>query len=249
MIFNNKYPVSVVWVDLDDTIIDFTTNAHAALVRLYRTEGLDRWWPDAASWARDYETHNLALWAKYNIGEISRGYLRMERFAAPLVNAGVARTVAEEMSRRFDPLYLDYLAQEKNLMPGAMDLLRHLKTCGVKVGVLSNGFKEVQYRKMDTAGVSPWIDLTVLSDDIGVNKPDVRLYRYAMERSGEADASRHLMIGDNPATDIQGALDAGWHAVQYRPARAVEAGVSAAQGCIVEGDLDKISGLLSCADR
>lgn len=245
MIFNKRYPISMVWVDLDDTIIDFATNSRAALERLYRTGGLSRWWEQPAGWINDYELHNHALWARYNIGEISRDYLRMERFAMPLVNAGMPRPQAEEMSRRFDPLYLDYLAQEKHLMPGAMALLRHIKKCGARIGVLSNGFKEVQYRKMDTAGVSPWVDCTVLSDDIGVNKPDIRIFRYAMQQSGVPDPGLHLMIGDNPTTDIQGAMCAGWHAVHYRPARAAEAGVSAAQGCIVAADLDEISALLS----
>lgn len=59
----------------------------------------------------------------------------------------------------------------------------------------------------------PYIDIVVLSDDIGVNKPDVRLYRHAMERTGISDPEAHLMIGDNPSTDIAGALAAGWHAM------------------------------------
>lgn len=244
MIFNNKYPISVVWVDLDDTIIDFRTNSRNALVRLYHSRHLDEWWETPEQWVCDYETHNHALWAKYNIGEVSRDYLRMERFATPLTLAGVARTQAEEMSREFDTLYLDYLAEEKCLMPGGMDLLKHLKKNGAKIGILSNGFKEVQYRKMDSAGVTGWVDVTVLSDDIGVNKPDERLFRYAMEQSGEPDPRKHLMIGDNPDTDIAGALRAGWHAIHYLSRRAGACGVPRAEGCMVKEDLLEIMPLL-----
>ncbi len=117
------------------------------------------------------------------------------------------------MARRYDTLYLDYLAREKALMPGAIDLLRTIRDRGLRIGCLSNGFKEVQFRKIRTAGLEPWIDLVVLSDDIGVNKPDRRIFEYAMERSGDTDPTHHLMIGDNPDTDIRGALGAGWHAV------------------------------------
>lgn len=245
MMFIDKYPISVVWVDLDDTIIDFATNARTALKRMYESEGLNRWWTDAGQWADDYERHNHALWAQYNTGDISRDYLRMERFAIPLVEAGVARADAERMSLRFDPLYLDYLAHERNLMPGAMDLLRYIKGIGVKVGVLSNGFKEVQYRKMDSAGVTPFVDITVLSDDIGVNKPDIRIFHHAMQQSGEMRPGRHLMIGDNPATDIAGASNAGWHTIHYLSARAAASGIPKAKGCLVVEDLLEIKTLIT----
>ena len=245
MKFKGLTEVTTVWVDLDDTLIDFTTNAHTALLRMFRTEKLDRWWPDGEVWAASYERHNMSLWAQYNVGDISREYLRMERFAKPLTEAGVDRPTAEELSRRFDTVYLDYLAQEKKLMPGAVELLEHLHTCGVTIGVLSNGFKEVQYRKIHTAGLEPYIDLTILSDDIGVNKPDIRIFEYAMQRSGDNVPTHHLMIGDNPDTDIAGALHAGWNAVHYRPDRARIAGIKEAQGCDCVESLHDIINMVS----
>lgn len=244
MKFNDNADIDVVWVDLDDTIIDFTTNSRKALLRLYDTEKLCRWYADGQLWTESYERYNKELWAKYNVGGVSREVLRMERFALPLVEAGVTRAEAEFLSRRFDPLYLDFLAQERAIMPGALVLLGHLRKSGVKTGVLSNGFKEVQYRKIRAAGIERYIDIVVLSDDAGVNKPDKRVFEYAMRRSGIGDASRHLLIGDNPDTDIAGALDAGWHAVHYLPARAVSVGVRPADGCIVVDDLAGIVGLL-----
>ncbi len=243
MKFNDNTDIDVVWVDLDDTIIDFTTNSRKALQRLYDTGKLCRWFADSRLWAESYERYNKELWAKYNVGDVSREVLRMERFAQPLVEAGVARAEAEIMSRCFDPLYLDYLAQERALMPGALVLLGHLRKSGVKTGVLSNGFKEVQYRKIRAAGIERYIDIVVLSDDAGVNKPDKRVFEYAMRRSGRDDPSRHLLIGDNPDTDIAGALDAGWQAVHYLPARAVRAGVKPAKGCVIADDLAGIVSL------
>lgn len=211
-------PISTVWVDLDDTLIDFRTNAAAALTSMWREEPLlQHLFATPELWAGRYEHFNLALWDQYNRGEIEREYLRMERFRRPLVEAGLPDAEARATSVRYDPLYLDFLAQGRALMPGAMDLVKWLRTRRVTIGCLSNGFKDVQFRKIRTAGLEPYFDLVVLSDDIGVNKPDRRLYDYAMQRAGDTDSSHHAMIGDNPSTDIAGAIGAGWHALYYKP--------------------------------
>lgn len=207
--------IKMVWVDLDDTLIDFRANSREALANLYNKEKLGRFWSDAQSWADCYEKYNMRLWAAYNLDRISRDYLMMERFRLPLVEAGLSDSEARAMSARMSDEYFDLLAAEKRTEPGAFDLLRLLRSEGVGIGILSNGFHEVQYRKIRSAGLDPYVDIVVLSDDIGVNKPDVRLYRYAQERSGVADPGAHMMIGDNPDTDIEGALAAGWKAVGY----------------------------------
>ncbi len=207
--------ISWVWLDLDDTLIDFKANARQALIRLYNTEGLNRFFASAEEWATIYESHNMALWNDYNMSLIDSSTLRLERFRRPLTQAGAETTEATELSKRFDPIYLDFLASEKRLVPGAVELLKALRNEGCKIGILSNGFKEVQPRKIKSAGLEPYVDLMVLSDDIGINKPDIRLYRYAMSQAGEAYPRRHLMIGDNPDTDIAGALNAGWNAIYF----------------------------------
>ncbi|MCM1292301.1 MAG: YjjG family noncanonical pyrimidine nucleotidase [Bacteroides sp.] len=221
-----------VWFDLDDTLIDFTTNAHTSLVEMWRDEPLlRRLFADAETWADTYERHNMALWAEYNVGRITRHFLRLQRFIRPLTDGGASPDEALEAARRYDTLYLDYLARQKTLMPGARTMLDRLRAIdgAPRIGILSNGFQEVQFRKIDTAGLTPYIDLVVLSDDIGVNKPDRRIYDHAMSRAGVADPKRHLMIGDNPDTDIAGALAAGWQAIWYHPTRAF-AGVPCPQG-------------------
>lgn len=220
MIYNSHH-ITTVWLDLDDTLIDFTTNAHTSLIAMWQQEPVLRnLWPDPEQWAECYERHNIALWAEYNIGRISRQYLRMERFRRPLCQAGLPDHNARSLSELFDPLYLDLLAQQKTLMPGAITLLRRLRRAGVTIGILSNGFKEVQHRKIHTAGLDPYIDLVVLSDDIGVNKPDPRIFDHAMRQAHDTDPTHHLMIGDNPQTDIAGAIATGWNALWYHPLRA-----------------------------
>lgn len=158
--------------------------------------------------------HNAALWQQYNVAAITKDSLRHQRFTLPLIEAGCSDNLADTLSPRFDVTYLDFLAQGRIMIPGAIELLLRLRSRGYRLGILSNGFKEVQYRKIKTAGIESLIDCVVLSDDIGVNKPDRRIFDHALAvTSGTPE--RTVMIGDNPATDIDGAISAGWHAIHF----------------------------------
>lgn len=217
---NRYHDVRWVWFDIDDTIVDFSHNSKVALAVLYdHTAMLRECFASAEEWTAVYESFNKPLWDMYNRGDISVTYLRNERFAGPLCQAGKPRGIAEEMAEQLDPMYLDILASQKGVMEGAVELIRHVSGRGYKIGVLSNGFHGTQEQKLHTIGVDGMIDEVVLSDDIGVNKPHAPIYEYAMKRAGEPDPSRHLMIGDNPATDIAGALAVGWHAIHLDPQR------------------------------
>lgn len=215
MKFDDK-DIRVVWVDLDDTIIDFFTNSRRALRRLRDDyEIISRHFATAELWIDTYEKHNHRLWELYSAGRVTNAHLRLERFRLPLVEGGIGDAEAREAASRFDTIYLDYLACERELIPGSLELLATLRRKGVTIGCLSNGFTDVQYRKIANCGLTEWFDIVVLSDEIGINKPDRRLFEFAMSRSGVDDAEAHLMIGDNAATDIEGALGAGWSAIQF----------------------------------
>lgn len=214
VIYNNK-PLSWVWLDLDDTLIDFHANSRTALAAIYHELGFNSLWPDPQAWIENYENHNTALWSLYSAGAVTRDVLRMERFRRPLRDAGMNDSEARKLSHSLDPIYLDKLAEGHILVPGALHLLRSLRQAETKIGILSNGFEDIQYRKINNTGLSPYIDLTVLSDEIGVNKPNPEIFRYAMQRSGELNPDRHIMVGDNPATDIAGAIAAGWQTIWF----------------------------------
>lgn len=241
MKYNLNPQLKWVWLDLDDTLIDFHANSRAALGIIYRECDLDRFFPTPEAWIECYERHNHELWDRYSRQEITQEFLRLDRFLTPLraavanqatanLNtasqtdhgpeeglAGEGKLPGEEeliaLSRKLDPLYLDTLALQKVLVPGAIELLDRLREHKYNIGVLSNGFTSVQHAKLTNTGLASKVDLMVLSDDIGINKPDTRLYRHAMERAGDTDPRHHLMIGDNPDTDIRGALDSGWDAI------------------------------------
>lgn len=207
--------VRVVWFDLDDTLIDFRLNSRIALSKIYYSQQLDRWFASSENWIRCYEYYNHKLWSEYAMGVVSRDELILERFCLPFIEAGCSRSEAEMLSRRLHMVYLDALANEKNTVEGAKSLLALVRAKGFRIGILSNGFAEVQYRKMESAGIADMIDFVVLSDDIGFNKPDERIFRYAESISGIMHSHGHIMIGDNLSTDIDGAINAGWRSIWY----------------------------------
>lgn len=208
-----------IFFDLDDTIWDFAANSEKALSILYDKESvLAHVFGSFEKFSTDYHKLNAELWRRYHHAEISREYLLNERFrgilAAALDSAGKPLPYdIMQLADRLNSGYLATLAKQREIVDGAIETLRKLSKKHL-IGVLSNGFREVQYDKLRNTGLDRFVQRTVLSDEIGIQKPDRRIFDYALEETG-AKAEETLMVGDNPETDVAGALDAGWKAVYF----------------------------------
>lgn len=207
----------VVWFDLDDTLWNFSGNSLEALADTYRHFALDRYWNDVDAWRHDYHVVNKYLWDELGAGRLTTTELRHRRFLEVFVGAGMDQTQAERLNIEADTYYLDRLSSRKRLVPGARHAVDILRARGFRIGILSNGFIETQRAKMRSSHLTEVIDVPVFSDEIGINKPDERLFRYAEKKAG-VDAAHSIMVGDNGETDIAGALNAGWRAVWYNAA-------------------------------
>ena len=206
--------IKFVWLDLDDTLWDFAGNSLDSLETIYKMHGLDRFFSDVDEWKSRYQHHNHALWQLYNTGDVTREFLQRERFMRPLLEAGATNEEACRLTPMLHNDYLDVLGRHSTLVPYARELLECLRGGGYGIGIISNGFKEVQFRKLESAGVADMIDCVVLSDEIEVNKPDRRLFDYAVEKAGTSSVES-LIVGDNPATDIAGGAAAGWQTIYF----------------------------------
>ena len=215
----NRFPAepaaTMLWFDLDDTLWDMSGNSAICLREIYDSAHLDCLFATPEEWDRVYHGINLTLWEQYGNGEITRDYLRSERFARPLRLAGMAEDEAAGLSAQLDPLYLGLLGRKTSLIVGARETLDYLSARGYRMGIVSNGFHEGQYNKMRSSEIDGYFDIVVLSDDAGYNKPDPRFFDYALEKAGSR-GKRNIVIGDNPTADIEGALNAGLEAVMYR---------------------------------
>lgn len=201
--------VTTVFVDLDDTIWDFTANSKVAMRDVYMRYGLDAQCP-YEQFIACYLRHNEELWTLYHHGKITQEYLKTERFRVSFEECGI-EFQDSGMPARFDHDYLEKIVTLEKIVDGAYKLLEHLQKRG-EVHVLSNGFKNLQFRKLKSGKLDRYVSKVVLSDDIGVTKPDRRLFDYALQVVG-GEASTTVMIGDNYDADILGAHDAGWRTV------------------------------------
>ena len=212
-----------IFFDFDDTLYDTYGNAVIALRETFDYYRLDRYFPDPQVFYDAYWAANIDLWTLYAKGEITRDYLIVERFRRPLsASAALAqrfgydelpdseRIKLLELSDRF----LDYCASKPGVVEGARELLDYLRSRGYRMHLCSNGFHEVQYRKLQSSGLTPYFDHVVLSEDAGANKPSPVYFDYAFRVTGAQPAST-IMIGDNINTDIRGARDAGIDTIFY----------------------------------
>ena len=138
--------------------------------------------------------------------------MKSERFRCTFEECGI-QFDDPTIPLQFDEDYLEDIVTCSTLVDGARELLDYLSK-RFAVNILSNGFAKLQRRKLRSGGVESLVAEIVLSDDIGVTKPDRRLFDYALERVG-GNASTTLMIGDNYDADILGAKNAGWRAIYF----------------------------------
>lgn len=178
---------------------------------MFDDRGLMRYFDNFDQFFDIYAHRNIELWELYGKGEITKEYLSKERFLYPLSKMGVND---EELAEQIGQQYLDNLPTKTALMPHAIELLDYLTAKKYPLTIISNGFVEVQYRKMRSSGIEHYFQYVVLSEAAGALKPDKQIFEYALELNG-AKASEAIMIGDSYAADIVGAQNAGIDQVYY----------------------------------
>ena len=211
----NSLMMTPKWIffDLDDTLFDFSAASLISLSRLWdESNEIRARFDTPETFIDEYHIHNKKMWQLHEGGLISADFLKSERFRLTLCpgrnDAGTLKAM-----RQLNDRYLRLLGDCDTPVEGAKDLLKELAGKYL-IGILTNGFRETQYRKLRSTGIDRYIQRMVISDEIGIQKPDTRLFRYAEEATGAVPATT-VMIGDNPDNDVQGAINAGWHAIYF----------------------------------
>ena len=201
------------FIDFDDTLYDTYGNSVISLCETYEAYHLDRYFATPQVFYDAYWAANIDLWTRYSKGEITRPYLIVERFRRPL-SVGEGLDVTEQLCLEMSDRFLDFCSSKSGVVEGAHQLMDYLKRKGYRMHLCSNGFHEVQYKKLTACGLKDYFDTVVLSEDAGFNKPSKQFFDYALKMSG-AHKETTIMIGDNLQTDIVGAHDAGFDTILF----------------------------------
>ncbi len=198
--------IDTVLFDLDDTLHDDTAAYKNAAKRVADGVAVERG-VDAGRLFAAYVAEANGFWKKLSTEHLSTAIhdTRTQLWYDALVAAGLddlalARTCADR--------YNAYRAEVLELSPGALELLIALRERGCKIGIVSNGFSATHHDKIERLALRAHIDGLFLADEMGMVKPDPRVFVHACAVLG-AEPARTAMVGDRFDRDITGAHEAG----------------------------------------
>lgn len=184
-----------IFFDADETL--FTFDSFGGLQRMF----LDYSVTFTAEDFQDYQAVNKPLWVDYQNGAITALQLQHQRFDVWAERLKVSPGTLNEA-------FLNAMADICAPLPGAVSLLNALKG-KVKLGIITNGFTALQQIRLERTGLRDHFDALVISEEVGVPKPDPRIFDYALAQAGNPDRDRVLMVGDTAESDILGGMKAG----------------------------------------
>lgn len=199
------------WIlfDADNTIFDYDAAEFGALRATF--EELGR--PLTSEHHNTYREVNHQNWLAYERGEITQLVLRTRRFEQFLAAMGI-REDPVSVSRR----YLFHLGNRTDLVAGAAEVVEGLHG-RVKMVIITNGLKDVQRSRFGQSKIGRYFEDIVISEEVGVAKPDGRIFDITFEKMGWPEKLEVLIVGDSLTSDIRGGLDYGIDTCWFNPGR------------------------------
>jgi putative hydrolase of the HAD superfamily len=195
-----------VFFDLDHTLWDFEKNSNLTFQKVFtkNTIGID-----LDTFLAVYKPINFEYWKLYREEKVTKSDLRHGRLKKTFdaLNYKVSNTLINEIA----DAYIHCLADFNHLFEGATEVLDYLKN-KYTLHIITNGFDEVQSRKMINSKIYHYFDHIITSESVGVKKPNPKVFKHALKLAN-VKKENAIMIGDNIEADIEGALAIGMQAI------------------------------------
>ena len=200
-----------VFFDLDHTLWDFDKNSEITFENIF-----NRNHPTVAikSFIDKYVPINQACWKLYQYDKITHQELRYNRLKQSF--DALNYTISDKEIDIIADEYIEYLPDNNHLFDGTFEILDYLNE-KYNLHIITNGFADVQYRKISNSKLTNYFDTITNSEMAGVKKPNPIIFEYALDLA-KAKKEHSIMIGDSLDADVQGALDSGLDAIFFSEA-------------------------------
>ncbi len=200
--------IEFLFLDLDDTILDFKKAEGIAIRKTMAAFGAD---PTDVN-AQRYSAVNDLHWKALERGEMTREEVITGRF----------RMFFGELGIVVDPTavartYEGFLATGHWFLPGAEETVKERLYGKYRLFLASNGTASVQHGRLTSAGLYPYFEQVFVSQELGHNKPSKEYFEAAFARIPGFDPGKCMMVGDSLTSDIQGGINAGLTTVWVNP--------------------------------
>ena len=198
--------ITDVFFDLDHTLWDFDRNSALTFDKIFKINQIEI---DLENFLVHYKAINLQYWKLYRDEKIDKDVLRFGRLNDTFL--ALNYTIEKEIIQKLSTDYITYLTDNNYLYDDAIPILEYLYK-NYNLHILSNGFEEVQSKKLIKSNILSYFKTITNGEDIGVKKPNPQIFHYAIEKA-KTSIDKSVMIGDGYEADILGALNVGMEVI------------------------------------
>jgi putative hydrolase of the HAD superfamily len=203
-----KTKIKHVFFDLDHTLWDFDKNSGLTFEKVFKLNNIDVKLEDFLT---VYEPINLNYWKLYREEKVTKSALRYGRLkeAFDLIEM----QVEDDLINHLSEAYIEHLSTFNHLFEGTLEILDYLKD-KYELHIITNGFEEVQDKKMKKSNIRSYFKTITNSEMVGVKKPNPKIFNFALNLAN-ANAKESVMIGDSIEADIEGANKIGMDTIHF----------------------------------
>ena len=199
--------IEFLFLDLDDTILDFHKAERIAISKTIREFGVE----PAEEILQLYHGINKWHWEQLELGKLTRAEVLVNRFGMLFEKLGV-----EVDAAACAKVYEQNLSTGHWFLPGAEEAVDRLHK-KYRLFLASNGTAVVQKGRMTSANLSRFFEKTFVSQEIGYNKPSKAYFDACFAQIPDFDPEKAVMVGDSLSSDIKGGINAGIKTVWVNP--------------------------------